>query len=158
MRLSAKDPDHPDGMARSIAQRRCVQRRRDDLARSATRVETEVPRHAAVHDLADGGDELLGFRRAEEARDGLFQDLVAAKAEQLRDRRVRFQDLAAEIADEDRVGSVCDDDIGRERAAHVVIDRRISADAAKNHGREGIHATRSPLACGRLAFDDAVVP
>ena len=131
----AEDADDTDGMPGCVAQRRCIQRRRDDFARRAAGIEAEVPRHSAVDDLADRGDELLGFRRAEEARERLFEDLVAAQTEQLRDCFIRLQDLSAQIGNENRVGGVCDNDIGRKGAANVTLQRRISAQAADHDGQ-----------------------
>src|SRR5439155_1621453 len=136
----AQDPDGADDRAVGIPEGGSVQGSRNDLAGRAARIQPDVAGHTALHDLAERRDEFLGFRRAEKARDGLFEDFVTAKAEQLRDRRVRFQDLAAEIADEDRVRSVCDDDIRRESAAHVIVEGRISAQATKTHGRKLIHS------------------
>ena len=100
-------------------------------------MQPQVARHPAVNDLAHRSDELLGFRRAEEAREGLFEDLVTAETEQLRDCFVRFEDFSVEIGDEHRVRRVGDDDVGGKSASNVGLRRSISARAA-DHNRTRI--------------------
>src|SRR6266478_256272 len=80
-----------------IAQRRGVERRRDDLPAGAAGVEPRVPRDPALHDLAQGGGEFPGFLRADEAGQRLLQHLVRSKPEQSGDGVVGLQDLALEV-------------------------------------------------------------
>src|SRR5438477_270585 len=73
----------------------------------------------------------------------MLDHLVGPEPQELEDRVVRLQDLSPEIADEDGVGGVGDDDVGGEAAANATAKRRISSQAARNHGRERIHPDTS---------------
>jgi hypothetical protein len=70
-----------------------------------------------LDDLLQGCGELAGLLGADEARQGLLDDLVPTEAEQLGDGVVRLQDLALQVGDEHRVGGIRDDDVRVERAA-----------------------------------------
>ena len=98
-----------------VAQRRGVQRRRDDLAGGAAGVEPGVAGDALLHDLAQGRGELARLLRADEPRQRLLDHLVGAEAEQLRDGVVGLEDLALQVRDEHRVRGVGDDDVRPER-------------------------------------------
>src|SRR5204863_5228213 len=104
----AEDADGTDHLAVRVPERRGVQCRRDDLAGGATPIEARVSGDAVLDDLAQGGRELARLLGADEAREGLLDDLVLAEAEQLGDGLVGLDDLALEIgraSGRERVGS-----------------------------------------------------
>src|SRR5439155_139393 len=80
----AQDADRLDHAAVGVAQRGGVQAGRYDLAPGAAGVEPRVPRDAALYDLVQGGHELPRLLRADETREGLLEELVLPKTEQLR--------------------------------------------------------------------------
>ena len=109
-----EDPDDADGLTSRIPQRGGVQGSRNHFARGAAGVQSDISRDAALHDLSHCSDELLGLLRIKEAREGLFEDLIAAKPKQMGDRFVRLEDLAAEVGNEHGVRRVCHNDVGGE--------------------------------------------
>ena len=76
----AQDADGADHLAIRVAQRRCVQAGRDDLTGGAARVQTRIAGCAALDHFAQGSGKLAGLFGADEARKGLLQYLVGAKA------------------------------------------------------------------------------
>src|SRR5204863_26221 len=109
---------------------------RDHLAGRRARVQHRVSRHAALDHLAQRCGELARLVLADEARERLLDNLVAAEAEQLRDGVVRLEDLALEVGHEHRVGRVLDDDVRGERAAcRSAVGRYLGASA---HGGQGL--------------------
>ena len=115
----AKNPDDANGLPAAVAQRRSVQCGRNHFARRAAGVEADVSRHPLLDDLAHRGDELVGLPLAQEAGQRLLEHLVAAEAEQLRDRLVRLQDLPVQVAHEDRIGRIGDNDVRRKAALNI---------------------------------------
>ncbi len=130
----AEDPDRADHLALGVAQGRGVQRRRDHLARRRARVEDRVARDAVLDHLVQRGGELARLLLADEARQRLLEHLVAAEAQQLRDRVVGLQDLALQVGHEHRVGRVGDDDVGVESGSRggAALGRAVRA---RLHGR-----------------------
>jgi hypothetical protein len=108
----AQDADRSDDDAARVSQRRCVERGGDQFSGRATRLEPDVAGDAPRDDLAKDPHEFSGLVVSEEPGDGLLENLVTPQAEQARDRFVRLEDLAFQIADKDRVRSVRDDDVG----------------------------------------------
>jgi hypothetical protein len=68
----AQDADRPDRLAVRVAQRRGVQGRRDGLPGCAPRVEHRVAGDAPLHDFLEGGHEVAGLLRADEAQQRLL--------------------------------------------------------------------------------------
>ena len=116
----AQDADRADDVAIRVSQGRRVERRRNHLARRATRLEPDVAGDVPLHDLAEGHHELPRLVLTEEPGDGLLENLVAAQTKQAGDGVVRLEDLALQIADEHRIRSIRDDDVRRERRSRCV--------------------------------------
>src|SRR5207237_1366707 len=100
----AEDSDRADHVALRVAQGGGVQRRRDDLAGGAARVEDGVPGDAALDHLTERRRELARLLGADEARQRLLDDLVLAEAEQLRDGVDRLDRISIEVSDENGGG------------------------------------------------------
>ncbi len=77
----AEDADGADNTTVGVPQGRRVERRRNHLARGATRVEPRVARHTLLHHLPKHGSKFTGLFGANEPRQRLLDHLVGAKAE-----------------------------------------------------------------------------
>src|SRR5439155_14035667 len=90
-----------DHVSVGVAQGGRVEAGRDHLAGRGPRVEARVAGRAALDDLSERCGELARLLLADEARERLLDDLVAAEAEQLRDRVVGLEDLPFEVRSDD---------------------------------------------------------
>src|SRR5213593_4068100 len=154
----ADGADHPSV---GVAQSRGVERRGDDFPAGAAGVEARIPRHAALHDLAQRGGELPCLLRADEARERLLEHLVLAEAEELRDRVVGLEDLALEVRDEHRVRGVLDQALrvgaSLVQLAHVAQDPDRADHLAVGVAQGGgVQARRDDLPAGAAGVEARV--
>src|SRR6266702_207817 len=77
--LMKRESDCSNDFAIGVAQRRGVQARRDDLPRSAARIEACIADDAALDHLAQRSSKLAGLFGTDETGEGLFQHLVGSK-------------------------------------------------------------------------------
>src|SRR5262249_20338120 len=124
----AQDADGPDDVAVGVAKGRGVERGGDHLAGRAPRLESDVSGDAALDHLAERHHELARLVGAEEPGDRLLEDLVAPQTEQARDGAVRLEDLALQVANEDGIRRIRDDDVSGERGP----------GGALHHGRQSL--------------------
>jgi hypothetical protein len=90
----------------------------DHFSRRAPRLEPDVAGNVPLYYLAEGHHKLPRLVRTEEPGDGLLENLITPQTQQARDRFVRLKDLAFQIADEDRIRSIRDNDVRRKRRSN----------------------------------------
>jgi hypothetical protein len=115
-----------------VPKRRGVEHRRNDLRRGAPGVEAHVARHAALDDLPQGRDELARFLRTEKAGQGLLDDLILTKAQQVGHGVIGLEDFALKVGDENRIRRVPDQALGvATRLVELAHIAKYSDDADK---------------------------
>src|SRR4029077_3957470 len=93
----SEDSDRADYLPVRVSKSRCVKTCRNDLARSAARIQTRISRHAAFDNLPERGGEFASLLRADEPRERLFDQFIRLEAEELGNRIVCLEDFALQV-------------------------------------------------------------